>query len=205
MVRDVARSELSASTTETPASPELLVGRRLRRYRLAKGMIAADVAAAAGISPSMLSQVERGLTSPSLKVLHALATALDVTPAQLLEDVAASHGPAAQPEIVRRSERKVLRRATGPEYQLLSPDLTGEIEFLWVELAPGTGSTSDASHEGEEQIVVLSGTMTLMLGGEEYELATGDAVRYDSIAPHRTINRGAVPVTFVSAATPPSF
>jgi transcriptional regulator with XRE-family HTH domain len=187
---------------------EVTVGRRLREYRLEKGMIAADVASAAGISPSMLSQVERGTTSPSLKVLHALAAALDVTAAQLLEDHRTSDIPApaaGRLQVVRHAERKVLRRATGPEYQLLSPDLTGDIEFLWVELAPGMGSAADASHEGEEQLVVLSGEVTLTLSGSDTVLQAGDAARYDSIVPHRTTNHGTVKAVFVSAATPPSF
>lgn len=182
------------------------LGQRVRQLRLERGMIAADLAARANVSPSFLSQVERGITSPSLKVLQALANELGIGVAMLIEgDSSNGGGPRRQTaEIVRAGRRKVMRRATGPDYQLLSPDLRGQIEFIWVEASPGEESMV-SSHEGEEQVVVLSGTVGVEIAGEEFRLEAGDAIRFDPSQPHRTINQGSGPAVYVSAITPPSF
>jgi transcriptional regulator with XRE-family HTH domain len=182
------------------------LGQRIRQLRLARGMIAADLASGAGVSPSFLSQVERGLASPSLKVLNALANALEVTVGALVEeDPRDQYGVNDRiAEIVRADARKVMRRASGPDYQLLSPDLRGEIEFILVELAVGDAALP-ASHEGEEQLVVLRGALTLEVAGQRFVLQPGDAVRFEPSQPHRTLNEGAETVVYLSASTPPSF
>ena len=192
--------ENGRGTAENP------LGQRIRQLRLARGMIAADLASRAGVSPSFLSQVERGLATPSLKVLNALANALEVTVAALVEgDPREQYGVNDRiAEIVRVDARKVMRRASGPDYQLLSPDLRGQIEFILVELAAGDAAMP-ASHEGEEQVVVLRGALTLEVAGQRFALQAGDAVRFDPSQPHRTLNQGAEPVVYVSASTPPSF
>jgi transcriptional regulator with XRE-family HTH domain len=188
------------------ATGDIALGQRIRALRLDRGMIAGDLAARAGVSASFLSQVERGVTSPSLKVLQALANELEVGVALLIEGDSSNGGASRRPpaEIVRADRRKVMRRATGPDYQLLSPDLRGQIEFIWVESPPGEQSMV-SSHEGEEQVVVLSGTLGVEIDGEEIRLEAGDAIRFDPSQPHRTINRGTAPAVYLSAITPPSF
>jgi len=188
------------------ATGDKALGQRIRALRLDRGLIAGDLAARAAVSPSFLSQVERGVTSPSLKVLQALASELEVSVATLLEGDSSNGGaPRRQTaEVVRADRRKVMRRASGPDYQLLSPDLRGQIEFIWVESPPGQQSMV-SSHEGEEQVVVLSGTLRVEIGDEEIQLEAGDAVRFDPSQPHRTINGGSGPTVYVSAITPPSF
>src|SRR5690606_2600939 len=125
-------------------------GKRVRHLRLERSMIAADLATAAGISSSFLSQIEKGRAAPSLRVLDSLARALKVSTGVLLDgepqaqppnpsESHPSHGVTAgsramTPTIVRADMRKRLKPANGPEYQLLSPDLTGRIEFVWFEL-----------------------------------------------------------------------
>jgi len=188
------------------ATGDRALGQRLRQLRLERSMVAVDLATRAGVSPSFLSQVERGITSPSLKVVQALASALEVGVATLIEgDSSNSSAPRRQvAEVVRADQRKVMRRPAGPAYQLLSPDLRGQIEFIWVELRQGEESML-SSHDGEEQIVVLSGTLDVEIGGEEFRLEAGDAIRFDPTRPHKTINRGAGSAVYVSASTPPSF
>jgi transcriptional regulator with XRE-family HTH domain len=192
-------------------------GRRLRQLRLERSMIASNLAASAGISSSFLSQIERGRASPSFRVLEAIARALDLPTSALLDreepggdaDARRRPGTHAQralvPTVVRRGERKRLRAARGPEYELLSPDLTGEIEFVWYRLETGQESPVAVSHEGEEQLLVLAGEVTLEIGGAEHHLGAGDSIRFDSSAPHRAVNRGDGPAEIVSAGTPPSF
>jgi transcriptional regulator with XRE-family HTH domain len=191
------------------------IGMRIRRARLQRGLLAADLARRAGISPSFLSQVESGAASPSLKVLQALASGLDVSAAALLEDD--GQPPVSVPPdtrltvpaevtVVRADRRKVLRMADGPEYQLLSPDLTGRIELILVEFEPGEGSPVDAFvHPGEEQLVVLDGRMVYEIDGVEYALERGDSIRFDSGLPHRAHNPGPDRAVTIAAITPPSF
>ena len=178
--------------------------------RLERGLIAAEVAARAGVSPSFLSQVERGHAHPSLKVLIRLASGLEVSVTDLVTEndaVSEARPGRRQPTatVVRSTERKILRRSGGPEYQLLSPDLTGQIEMILVELAPGQSSGADISHEGEEQIMVIEGTVVMRVDSETYELNRGDSIRFDSGLPHGSANLSARPATFLSAATPASF
>lgn len=181
------------------------LGQRIRHLRLERGLVAADLASRAGVSPSFLSQIERGVASPSLRVLQALANELETGLDALVDGDSSSAGRRRQvATIVRAGERKVLRRPTGPDYQLLSPDLRGQIEFIWVELEPRAESLL-SRHEGEEQIVVLAGTLDVEVDGDDFRLEAGDAIRFDPAQPHRTINRGPVPAVYLSAGTPPSF
>ena len=199
--------------TDTHDTPPPDLGARVRRLRGERGLIAVDVAAKAGISPSFLSQIERGVAVPSIKVLRQLALVLEVTMGALLDDTdvlserthRSRHDQRrARPEVVRAHERKILRRASGPAYELLSPDLTGQIEFIWVELAPGQVSMESA-HDGEEQIVVLTGEVAFDVGGEEFRLSSGDSFRFDPLLPHRSRNPTDAAASFVAALTPPSF
>lgn len=191
---------------ESESADGLSLGQRIRQLRFERGVIAADLAARAGVSASFLSQIERGAATPSLKVLQQLARELGVAVGSLVDTAASPRRaePTTSAEIVRCQDRKVLRRASGPEYQLLSPDLRGQIEFIWVQTAGGEASLL-STHEGEEQIVVLSGSLIVEVAGEEFELHAGDAARFDPCQPHRTMNRSDAPTTYVSAITPPSF
>src|SRR5581483_1803366 len=102
-----------------------------------------SVAMAAGVSPSLLSQVERGLTSPSITTLRRVAAALNVPVAALFvgDGVAPSGGEKldGQRIIVRRGERKGLRvPRSNVIYELLTPDLNRKVEFLWIEYTAGS-------------------------------------------------------------------
>src|ERR1051326_7337638 len=179
-------SSVRVTQTRPTRSGDRALGDRIKQLRLERGDVAADLAVRAGVSRSFLSQVERGVASPSLKVLRALANALDVGVATLIEaDPGESPTSRKVGEVVRADARKVLRRAAGPDYQLLSPDLRGQIEFIWVELAPGS-SNLVSMHEGEEQMVVISGRATVEIREERFELEIGEALRFDPRETHRS-------------------
>jgi quercetin dioxygenase-like cupin family protein len=91
-------------------------------------------------------------------------------------------------------------------YQLLSPDLQHQIEFVWVEFQPGEeGPLEPFIHAGEEQMVVIQGEVHVWVGDEVWRLGPGDAITFDSAAPHRAGNRGTSPAIVIAAITPPSF
>jgi mannose-6-phosphate isomerase-like protein (cupin superfamily) len=107
--------------------------------------------------------------------------------------------------IVRREKR---RRLQLPEshvvYELLTPNLRWNIEFLLVELEPGHPPVESMAHAGQECAYVLQGTMHVVVGDGEYVLEAGDAVSLDCSIPHRIENRGTETVVQLSAITPPS-
>ncbi len=185
-----------------PADPVL--GPRIRALREAMSLSLRDLAERSGVSAPMLSQVERGETSPTLQVASRIARGLELRLSQLLrldEDGAVL--------VVRRSERrKGPQRAPGHQYEILTPPLPGQrAEVSRHVLAPGaaTGGPGDPPiHEpgSRETAVIESGNVILHCDGAEHRLEPGDSVTFDADLPHRFENRGgddAVLLAIVSA------
>lgn len=184
------------------------LGGTLRRLRQERRLSGAELARRVQVSPSFISQVERGLTSPSVDVLWAMARALEVPIGAFFGDGDGAGGapPPPRARVVRRDQRKVLRFPGSPAYELLSPDLKGRLEVVWAEFAPGTVSPQEPYvHEGEECLVVISGEMTYWVDGQEYVLGPGDSLYLQGNAPHRAMNRGSERAVIVCAISPPSF
>lgn len=222
--RTATKPGAGAAATETESRAERLgsLGAQIRALRTARGMSSVALARACGVSPSLVSQVERALTAPSLEVLWAFARALDVPIGTFFQQepdrddpgdgaetaTPADDGVHAPPKarVVRADRRKRLGMTASLTYQLLSPDLQHRIELVWVEFGPGEeGPFEPYTHAGEEQMVVISGEMHVWIDGEEWRLGTGDAITFDSALPHRAINRGSEPAIVIAAITPPSF
>ncbi|MDQ3692129.1 MAG: cupin domain-containing protein [Chloroflexota bacterium] len=224
----MATSELLPDQSVTAAASPAPVGSRTARLRalgseiraLRRGLGLSTVALArrCDVSPSLISQVERGLTAPSLEVLWAIARALDVPIGTFFQADATSDAsrtaatderaaPAAKSvAVVRAGERKRLGLTPSLTYQLLSPDLQHRIELVWVEFGPGEeGPVEPFTHAGEEQMVVIQGEMQMWIDGQTWNLAAGDAITFDSSVPHRAMNRGSAPAIVIAAITPPSF
>lgn len=189
----------------------LALGGEIRALRRERGLSAGALARRCGVSPSLISQVERGLTAPSLEVLWAIAQALEVPmgtffqPAAV-ESAGSATGASTRVAVVRADRRKRLGLTPSLTYQLLSPDLQHRIELIWAEFAPGEeGPLEPFVHAGEEQMVVIQGEMHVWIGEEVWVLGPGDAITFDSAIPHRAGNRGEVPAVVIAAITPPSF
>jgi XRE family transcriptional regulator, regulator of sulfur utilization len=163
-----------------------------------------DLAVRSGVSAPMLSQVERGETSPTLQIATRIAHGLELRLSQLLR---LDEGGAVT--IVRRGERR-----TGPEgarghrYEILTPPLPGQrAELSRHTLAPAavTGAAGDPPmHEpgSRETALVESGMVVLHCDGARHELAAGDCVTFDADLPHHFENPGdteAVLLAVVSA------
>src|SRR5207247_702331 len=93
--------------------------------------------------------------------------------------------------IVRRDERKGLRVPRSKVvYELLTPDLSRKIEFLWIEYSPSSSSHPEPmSHPGEENAVCLEGSVVVTIEGQEFVLNEGDSISFDSGRPHLVENR----------------
>ena len=180
------------------------LGARLRSLREAMNLSLRDLAARSGVSAPMLSQVERGETSPTLAVATRIAHGLELRLSQLLrldEDGAVT--------VVRSAERRKGPAATsGHSYEILTPPLPGQrAELSRHTLAPGaaTGGPGDPPmHEpgSRETALVDSGTVVLHCDGARHELAAGDCVTFDADLQHHFENPGteeAVLLAVVSA------
>jgi transcriptional regulator with XRE-family HTH domain len=189
----------------------LEVGRKIRVRRLQAGLTLQSLARAVGVSQSLISQVERGLASPSITTLRRIAAALDVPIAALfLGDDVASHGETdrlGRRLVVRRAERKRLhvpRSKIG--YEHLTPDLNRKVEFLRIQYEPGSVThPAPMSHPGEENAVCLEGSVVVTIDGHDFVLNEGDSISFDSGRPHQVENRTDKRAVLISAITPPSF
>jgi XRE family transcriptional regulator, regulator of sulfur utilization len=181
VVSDVARRDLEPS-----------LGPRIRALREAMDLSLRDLAERSGVSAPMLSQVERGETSPTLQVATRIATGLDLRLSQLLrldEDGAVT--------VVRSAERrKGPTGARGHSYEILTPPLPGQrAELSRHRLAADavTGGPGDPPmHEpgSRETALVESGTVVLVCDGARHELSAGDCVTFDADLPHHFENPG---------------
>jgi transcriptional regulator with XRE-family HTH domain len=187
---------------ELPAAePGAQVGRRMRMLREARGLSLRDVAQRSGVSAAMLSQVERGETSPSIAVAGRIAAGLGLSLSQLLRLDEGQHVA-----VRRRAEHRTVRR-DGHRYEEVTPGLPGErVAMSMHALRAGarTGGAGDPPlHDAgsRETVLVQSGRLVLELDGERYELAEGDTVTFDADLPHRFVNPGRAETTFLAVVT----
>lgn len=178
------------------------IGRRIRSIRTLRGLSSSELARAAGVSRGLISQIELDRANPSIDTLRKVAAALDSPIAAFFDDEKPQSGV-----VVRGSERKTLHvPRSGLTYELLTPDLNRQIEFIRIELAPGQGgSRTPFGHPGEEAALVLEGRVHVWIADEEYVLDAGDSISLNSGLPHRVANLGRKRAVLVSAITPPSF
>ncbi|MBB4688045.1 helix-turn-helix domain-containing protein [Amycolatopsis jiangsuensis] len=177
------------------------LGDRIRALRMAKALSIRELAARAGVSTGLISQVERGLTDPSLQTARVLAKALE-TP---LFDLFAEPEKAAV--AVVRKDRRLKQQSPHGEisYERVSPG-SGRLELLEGTLRPGGVSSGRSwTHPSEECVVVTRGVLVVEVDGAEHRLAEGDSCYFDSRLPHRYRNDGSGPATFLVAVTPPSY
>jgi transcriptional regulator with XRE-family HTH domain len=162
------------------------------------GLSLRDLAERSGVSAPMLSQVERGETSPTLAVARRIATGLDLSLSQLLRLDEDGHVV-----IVRRGQGRKRRRG-GHRVEELTPALPGQrADVSLHRLAPGAatrGVDDPPIHEpgSRETAVVLQGTATLAVDGERHELRTGDSVTFDADLAHRFENDGDEPAELLA-------
>ena len=184
MGTDVAH-QLDARTDGSGTRP---VGPRVRALREAMGLSLRDLAERSGVSAPMLSQVERGETSPTLATAERIATGLELSLSQLLRLDEDRHLA-----IVRRGGSR-FRERRGHRVEELTPPLPGQradVSLHTLAQGAATGRTDDPPiHEpgSRETAVVLEGEPTLVIDGRRHVLGEGDAVTFDADLPHRFEN-----------------
>ena len=170
--------------------PQIHVGPRVRALREGMGLSLRDLADRSGVSAQMLSQVERGATSPTLALAARIASGLELTLSQLLR---LDEGGTVS--VVRAAERLQGGGAgRGHRYEVLTPPVPGqraEVSLHTLEPGAATGGAGDPPmHEpgARETAVVASGNLTLVCDGVASDLREGDAVTFDADLPHHFEN-----------------
>jgi XRE family transcriptional regulator, regulator of sulfur utilization len=178
------------SANGTAVTSEGTLGARVKSLREAMDLSLRDLADRSGVSAPMLSQVERGDTSPTLAVAQKIAAGLDLTLSQLLRLDEDRH------VVIVRAGKGRTRRRRGHRLEELTPPLPGQRADVSVHtLAPGaaTGAPDDPPiHEpgSRETTVVVEGTAELFIDGQRHELREGDSVTFDADLPHHFENNG---------------
>jgi transcriptional regulator with XRE-family HTH domain len=175
-----------------------VIGDHVRELREGRGLSLRQLAARAGVSAPMLSQVERGETSPTLAVAEKIADGLELSLSQLLRLVE------APPLSVQRAGARSRHGSAGHAWELLSPDLVGgRMAVSRHELAAGAATGDAPIHEpgSREWALVESGALELRLDGARHALAAGDSVSFDADLEHRFCNMGDAPAVFLSVVT----
>lgn len=209
----MARARRIGSTEPEYAS----MGDRLRRARQARGLSLRGLAEVLGVSPSLISQVETGRAKPSVNTLYALANELEISLDVLLfmdTQPPSSHVPGSDADdggeplevavphdpVQRAASRSAIRLGSGVVWERLTTESIRNVDFLQVTYEiGGESSPADAfqRHTGQEWGYVLSGTLTVRIGFDEFVLRPGDAISFDSATPHRLFNAGDAPARAV--------
>ena len=190
-----------------PRDPALTIGERLAEHRTRRGVKVSALARQIGVSPSLISQIERGQSRPSVSTLFALAEALDVPVDAFFRDAEASAPSASRALVagetqpreggrqdryaVRHDERAGIDIEGGVRWERLTPSPLDALEFMELIYAPGAESNAALyRHPGFEMVLVLSGRLVIWVGFERYELGPGDSMAFPSTLPHRYLNPG---------------
>lgn len=166
-----------------------LIGEKISSLRTLKKIDAQVLAEKAGLSSEQLALIESGITIPSLGVLIRITRALGIRLGTLLDD-ATEEGPA----VTRADEHKSTSSFSTNEntnrehltFFSLAPNMTGRnMEPFLIDIVPdGKDHITQSSHEGEEFLYVLEGTITVHYGNKLIELKKGDSIYLDSIVSH---------------------
>ena len=161
-----------------------------------------ELAASAGVTESFLSQVERGVASPSIASVQRIARALDQSIAELFAE------PESIGQVVRAGERRRVAYPGLAAYdEFLTRSTDGRLQVILSTIEPGGGTGDEPyTHDSDEEVVVvLEGELDLWVGTEHYRLHAGDALTHASRVPHRNTNPGPGVARVLFCITPPSY
>lgn len=187
------------------ASSEL--GPRLRAIRLRRGLSLRELARRLDLSPSSISQIETGKMQPSVRTLYAFVAEFGVTVDEVLFDQAPPSRDEASPSVLepsptvtepglavqRAAERPAISLNSGVTWERLMFWGDEDVEFIEATYEPGGASSPEDAlvrHNGHEFGFVLSGTLRVVVGFDEFVLEPGDSITFPSSTPHRLSNDG---------------
>jgi len=172
------------------AESEHPLGHRLRQRRVDLGLTLKQVADGAGLSVGFISQVERGITAPSLSSLVSICKILQTEIGTYLQQ------PRAESRFSRQGERQLYSLTgslptdkTAPiSYERVSSNFPGRRMHSVLMNVPAGYRSETISHDGEEMLYVLSGELTTVVAGHHAILQAGDSEHFPSTSPHSVWN-----------------
>ena len=171
------------------------IGRRLAAHRARRGLRVAELARQVGVTPSLISQIERGQSRPSVSTLFALAQALDVPVDAFFRESPRQPAPATERAegryLVRKESRAAIDIEGGVRWERLTRSTRDHLDFFELIYQPGAEShPRQYTHPGTELVLVTWGTLEITVGFERYLLEAGDSIDFPSTMPHRYVNPG---------------
>ena len=181
------------------------IGPKLRQAREHKNMSVRGLARYVGVSPSLVSQIERGRVMPSVGTLYSIANELGL----VVDDLFSGAQPRSKKSdrnevtaadivnlVLKSGQRKIIKLADGVRWERLTPTPDKDVEFLVVVYDVGAESCAKDAlirHGGKEYAYVLNGRLGIKIGFEEFELGPGDSIAFDAQMPHRLWTVGKEP------------
>jgi transcriptional regulator with XRE-family HTH domain len=192
------REKVSVAANAHKRQPDqsAMLGPRIRELRLKARMTLTELAKATGVSIGTLSQLERGLVSPTVRTVFTVGSALGVAPAWLIDP---QQGNAPDNEgvfIVRANRRQRFLESGGVRKDITSPATSERLRGFFMVIEPGCGSGEQPyAHSGEEIGFILSGTLELKIEDQSFTLNEGDCFAFASAKPHQFSNVGPRPAS----------
>ena len=176
-----------------------MIGRRLNELRVSRNLSLRELAKLANVSATLLSQIEREVTEPSLTTLRSLSAVFGESMSALFSD------PAAPSVWVSRPGERVT--LTVPKGGVSFERLTrgnGQMEVLRAIFEPGQFSSSESgSHPSLECVYVIEGELTAEIAGSSHLVCAGESITFDAGSPHRYFNSGTEKCEMIVSITPP--
>jgi transcriptional regulator with XRE-family HTH domain len=201
VVEDAVPFEALSTQHDLAPSHVVAIGERIRsarRDRYTQG----ELAARAGVSTGLVSQIERGKGNPSLETIVRLATALEIPLADFFE------GPTGTPRmLVTKPDRMRLEFPSegreGLVWELLTPDPYRPLSLMLAHIPSGWSSEAQpfGNRQGEEAVFVLEGELDMSVNGDLYTLRTGDALTFDANLSHWMRNHSSRVALVINAYT----
>jgi len=211
------RASRKSSEAAGPHLNGAVIGGKLRAERERQGLTVREMARRVDVSPSLVSQIERGLVTPSVGTLWSMTAELGLAMDGLFTgaehgSAAAEQGPAAARDgnapparrahtvVQHGHNRQHIRLAGGVSWERLTAQPDDQVEFLYVRYEAGAESCPENSffrHGGKEYAYILEGRLGLQIGFDRYELGPGDSVSFEAHNPHRLWAIGDEPVTAI--------
>ena len=181
----------------------LSIGNDIRALRKSRSWTLQQLADTLDRSVGFISQLERGISEPSISDLRKIANLFDVPVSLFFGE--ADGDPAERGYVVRAGSRRKLGGADGPLIEeLLSPDLGGSFEIIRSEFAAGGERAELLTRDTEEAGYIISGQLDLEIDGQWFELGPGDSFRFAAV-PFRWRNKGKQPAVAIWIISPPVY
>lgn len=180
---------------------DINLGEKIKRFRLGRNLTLKDVELKAEVSATHVSEIERGMTSPTVGALTKIAKALGTEPSYFL---VVDHNPPVS--VVRKVKRRAVTDSSWGArlHRLCDGVRNSEMSFMEVELDPGRNEkTNPVTHVGEEFIYVLKGVIEVYIGLDRHLIKEGDSLHFKSEEPHTIRNIGDGPARIIWALMPP--